>query len=267
MYPLLTLLHPHFAEFRPLLIPFLSHTFRYPYSAIGADKMLGRQYSNLASFKNGWRSSEYYKKRFDAPSNLTTVRYWRDTTNNASFYFDISNGSRHYQPEEPFLRALRLGPADVREFNGGSLYDISLPGGVIPNYYSDGTILNATVNATLGQQLYYYSHCELMPMLHRSLIAGLGKKESDVVQVEPKDFRWLLEITLGKAVLSIYNNTDDWLIRQVNMKEVYLVRNGYRFLVESRHLSALNLTFDDVVIVPVTEGLHFLPLSKTLFQG
>jgi hypothetical protein len=246
-----------------------THLFRdwihpkYPYTAVAADKMLGRQFSNAMRIKKGTKSSLYYSARFEAsPLNSTIVHLWQDAVTNETFFFNRANGSRHCGPNKDLVKALRLGPYDVHRFTGTALYTNSQLGGASPTYFVEGTIFNMTLNETAGSQLYRYGRSVLRLLSVRDMVVGLGRTDSDIVQLnkESGDFFWMTLIEIGKPVSKIYSQHSDWLIREDKRKSVYWVRNGTRTQVKgAAEMAARNKTFDDVVVVSEEEGVDFLP--------
>lgn len=237
---------------------------RYPYSAVAADKMLGRQFSSAMTIKQGAKSSLYYRNRFEAsPLNSTVVYLWQDATTNETFFFNRANNSRHSAPNEDLIKALRLGPHDVYRFTGTALYTNTQLGGASPTYYAEGTIFNITLNETTGYQLYRYGRSVLRLLTERNMVVGVGRTDSDIIQLDRKsaDWFWITLIEIGKPVSKIYSQQSEWLVREEKRKSVYWVRNGTLTLVKSAEEMAIeNKTFDDVVVVSEAEGLDFLPV-------
>jgi hypothetical protein len=246
-----------------------THLFRdwihpkYPYTAVAADKMLGRQFSNAMTIKKGTKSSLFYSARFEAsPLNSTIVHLWQDAATNETFFFNRANGSRHCAPNKDLVKALRLGPYDVHRFTGTALYTNSQLGGPSPTYFVEGTIFNITLNETAASQLYWYGRSMLRLLSVRDMVVGLGRTDSDIVQLDTKsgDLFWMTLIEIGKPVSNIYSQHSDWLIREDKKKSVYWVRNGTRTQVKgAAEMAARNKTFDDVVVVSEEEGVDFLP--------
>ena len=232
------------------------------YTARAAEKMLGRLYSNAMIFRHPNRSSEYYSRHFDAPNlYLSTVLIWNDTINNMSFLLNNANYSRHQYHDDQILKALRLGPADVRHFSphDSSVYNRTFLAGPILNFLADRTILNVTEKNVL----LYSIHLVLRPILNLATVAGLGKMPGDIVQINKYDAYWLSLVEPTTPIPDIYNRTDDWLIRRAGKPTVYLIRNGYRIpLSGESSVKALNFTFDDVVTV-FEHDFQLLPLSSS----
>jgi hypothetical protein len=246
-----------------------THLFRdwihpkYPYTAVAADKMLGRQFSNSMTIKKGTKSSLFYSARFEtSPLNSTIVYLWQDAATNETFFLNRANGSRHCAPNKDLVKALRLGPHDFHRFTGTALYTNTQLGGPSPTYFVEGTIFNITLNETAGSQLYRYGRSALRLLSVRDMVVGLGRTDSDIVQLDTKsgDLFWMTLIEIGKPVSSIYSQQLEWLIREDKRKNVYWVRNGTRTQAHSAaEMAGRNKTFDDVVVVSEEEGVNFLP--------
>lgn len=237
---------------------------RATYTARAAEKMLGRLFSNSMIFRHPNRPSEYYNSRFDAPNlYLSTVHLWNDTVTNIFFFHNNLNNSRHEcHSEEEMIKALRLGPADIRHFapNESSVYNKTHLGSPISNLLTDKTILNITEKNVL----VYSIALILRPIQSHAIVFGLGKKMEDIVQVSKEDAYWLSLVEVGAAVPDIYNRTDDWLMRKLGQPVVYLVRNGYRIpLSGPASMIALNLTFDDVIPIGDLQDSQLVPLSTS----
>lgn len=246
-----------------------SHLFRdtihpkFPYSATAADKMLGRQYSSLVSFKNGNKSSDYYNERFDTLSNLTIVHLWRDREKNATFFINIGNSSRNYLSDDTFLFACHIGPSDIKDFKGDS-NSIMQEGATIPsNFYIDGTVYNATLDKAKGQQLFIYTNLYLHLLVDDNMVAGIGKKKSEVMQLDDRNSTWLSLIFIGVPVFNEYSRTSDWMIRHRHDRQVYLIKNGMRTPVKGEdEVEAMNMTWNDVVVVSDRFQVEIIPLNE-----
>lgn len=236
---------------------------RYPYTAVAADKMLGRQFSNAMTIRKGKKSSLYYSSRFEAsPLNSTIVYLWQDATTNETFFFNRASGSRHSAPNKDLLRALRLGPYDVHRFTGTALYTNTRLGEAAPTYFIEGTIFNVTLNETAGTQLYRYGRSVIRLLPVRDMIIGLGRTDADIVLIDTKsaDSLWMTLVEIGRPVSKIYSQQSEWLIREDKKRDVYWVRNGTRTRAHSAaEMAARNKTFDDVVVVSEEEGVDLLP--------
>ena len=93
------------------------------------------------------------------------------------------------------------------------------------------------------------------------MVIGLGKQIEDIIQVNTEDSYWLSLIELNSPVPDAYNRTTDWLLRAEKQRQVYLVHNSSRIeLTGPKALTALNLTFDDVVVIGEDQDVDLLPL-------
>ena len=237
---------------------------RYPYSAFASDKMLGRQFSNQISFPRGSKWDGIYSTRFDKPFLPSSiVRLWQDTESNVTFFLNSKNASRHRSPNSEFLQTMRLGPADIRLYRGTHLYEVTSEGEDIPTLFIDGSILNITVSATSCAQLYYYSSWKLRLITDHNMIVGLGKTDSDIVQIDEKKSHWTSMLEVGSPVSKHYASHTDWLVREEGQKSVYLIHNGTRkHMTGAESITALNKTFDDVIVLSNAEGALLVPLVE-----
>ena len=101
------------------------------------EKLLGLQYSNSMIFRYGGEVSQYYEDRFDALSRITTVYLWYDILREKYIFLDNFRNIRHEHVDEHFMSYLRLGPRDVRHFNGTFFYDKTTLGDPVPKFLFD----------------------------------------------------------------------------------------------------------------------------------
>ena len=100
------------------------------------EKMLGLQYSKSMLFRYGKMTTQYYEDRFDLLSNMTTVYLWRDVMRSKIIYLDCFNNIRYEEVDTKFMNYSRLGPRDVRDFNGTYFYDKTTMGISIPKIFT-----------------------------------------------------------------------------------------------------------------------------------
>lgn len=237
-----------------------------PYTVYAADKMVGHQFSTQMSFQKGSYWGGVYSARFDNPLTTCSILHlWRDLASNTTFLLNGQTGLRHRSPSDIYLQtfflAMRLGPSDVRLCDWSYPYDEILEDKNLPPLFLDGSILNITVNAISGAQLYRYSHKLLRPILRPDRIGGLGKTESEVAQVDTKNAYWTSRIEIGEPVDKVYTMHSDWLLREKGYKSGFLIHNGTRkHMTGPESIYAMNKTFNDIIVVPTTEIATMLPL-------
>jgi hypothetical protein len=220
------------------------------YTAMAGEKMLGSQFSKETNFGDRKSSKHCWI------GNDTVVYILQDIITNSTFYFDTTSNSRHENPSDAFIGALRLGPSDICSFTGPTFYETTLLGVNVTNFLIDGMIYNST----LTKGLLYFRALSLRPFENLNIILGLGKSDSQVIQSDNQTSFWLSLIHLGHIIPKAFSNNLDWLMKTKDSKQVYLVRNGSRIILT--HLpKAINLTFDDVVIVD-PKDVKLLPLAS-----
>ena len=252
-----------------------SHLFRdwvhprRPYSERAAEKMLGRHFSNSMMFSEGQEkhlnaSAKLISKR-PSFSNSTIAQVWHDTIHDTYFFHSSPNESRHSDLDDNFLLTARLGPADVFHFSGDSLYNKTYLGVPASILFRDRTIYNATLNAKMGQMLYYLRKFTLKPMPSIGLINGVGLKLEDVVQFGTKESSLLSVFAVSSPVNNLYAKTPNLLICKGKGSTIYLVREGYRYQLSRAQTDMMVALHGPVTILAHNEDVDFIPLSEDNF--
>jgi hypothetical protein len=217
---------------------------------MAAEKMLGAQYSTEIYF--GRRQSTEHCRT----GNDTVVYLWRDVSTNSTFYYNTLNNSRHENPSTMFISTLRLGPSDICTFTSQYFYKTTQLGVDVPNFLIDGSIFNST----LSKALLYFRALSLRPFVNSKIIWGLGKNDSQITLLDYKLSSWLSLIHLGDSIPKAFCNSLDWLMKTKNQKQVFLVRNGSRIILNYLPKS-IKKTFDDVIIVE-PDDIELLPVAS-----
>ena len=197
--------------------------------------------------------------KIPSSSNLMIAQLWHDTIHDTHFFYNRVNASRHTDLDDNFLLTARLGPADVFRFTGDSLYNktyLGIPASVL---FRDRTIYNATLNAKMGQTLYYLRKYTLKPMLSNMLIYGVGLKSEDVVQFGNEESSFLSIFPVGSPVLSLYAKESNLLMGKG--KTNYFVLEGFRYQLNSTQTESLVALYGPVQMLDHHDDVDFLPLG------
>ena len=244
---------------------FTKHSFLYRdmihpkqiYTARAGEKMLGRQYSSAITFRDALRTNGYTKRFDDPSSNLSTVHLWHGIDIDRIFFVNRFNRSRHADPDEGFISALRLGPYDIRHVASAALCKKTDLGESVPKKFLDRTVFNKTSN----NELFFYFQSKLRLVRDKSMADRLGVKGDEIVQMSSEGSYFLSLVELDAPIPAFYDSASDFLIRGKGQREVFLVRNATRISVPSVSvMEALGKTFDDVAVIS-EDLLDFLPLS------
>ena len=230
-----------------------------PYPERAAEKMLDRLYTNYVVFGSNEKSVAYRSKFDDMSCTRSFAPLLLDTAGNTTYYHNIRDLSWHKNPTQSFLSALRLGPADVFEFDNRVSNKVSDSVPSTPDYFHDGTVINATAR----NQLYYYRSSVLMKVSGFDALHGLCKTLEDVVQLNEDDSKWLTLLKLSRVPLpKAYTREEEWVLKSTNMRDIYLITNCSRIRMHGlESLALINKTIEDAVLQDQNENFNIFPIQ------
>ena len=231
-----------------------------PYPERAAEKMLDRLYTNYLKFGSLEKSVAYRNKFDDMLLTRSHAPFLLDISGNTTYYHDIRDSSWYVNPAQSYLSALRLGDADLFEFDNRVSNKVSNPKPSTPDFFRDGTIFNATA----GNQLYHYRSSILTKVLNSDYLPGLCKSADDVLQLTEHDSHWLKLVTLCKApLMKAYATVEPWVLMNANQRDLYWIKDCTRIKLHgTESLASINKTFDDVVLQKPWENFDIFPLLR-----
>lgn len=229
------------------------------------DKVLGYQFSNFMQVANK-TTSEIYEKRFQIPfSNFSTVYLWQNTLTNNTLFINYMNKTIHEVMSNDILQALRLGTSDVHRYSGAFPYSDSPLSTPTPTFFSD----HAVLYETNSHRLFYYRKCALRLIRNSSILTGIGRNISQIVEVGEKDAFWFSLVHHEPAIPECYNKSTPWLMRHEheNKTHTYLIKDGLRFSLKNHKvLQALIKTYGNFIILGKDHDEDLLPLSSETIE-
>jgi hypothetical protein len=229
------------------------------------EKLLGHQFTNSIRFANK-TAADAYEKRFQIPfSNSSTVYLWQNTLTNTTLYINYMNKTIHEVASKDILHALRLGSSDVHRYSGAfpySDYPLSTP---TPTFFLDEELL-CEANT---HRLFYYRKFALRLIRDTSIVIGIGKNLSQIVEVGDKDSFWFSLVQHEPAIPECYNRSTPWLMRHEheNKNHTYLIKDGFRFNFDGHKiLASLKKSFGNFVVLGKEHDEDLLPLSNVILK-
>jgi hypothetical protein len=229
------------------------------------EKLLGYQFTSSIRFANT-TTADAYEKRFQIPfSNSSTVYLWQNTLTNTTLYINYMNKTIHEVASKDILHALRLGSSDVHRYSGAfpySDYPLSTP---TPTFFLDEELL-CEANT---HRLFYYRKFALRLIRDTSIVIGIGKNLSQIVEVEDKDSFWFSLVQHEPAIPECYNRSTPWLMRHEheNKNHTYLIKDGFRFNFDGHKiLASLKKSFGNFVVLGKEHDEDLLPLSNVILK-
>lgn len=230
-----------------------------PYPERAAERMLDRLYTNFVEFGSVEKTVAYRNKFSDMSSTRSFAPLYLDVSSKTTYYHNSRDFTWHPNPPQSFLSALRLGPADLFEFDSRLSSIVTSPLPPPPDFFRDGTVFNVTAT----NQLYHYRASKLVMMMDVEALFGLCKKPSDVIQLNDNEAKWLKLLTLNKApLLQNYSSPDPWVLKSSNQRDLYLIKDCTRVKVyDVKILVPYNITEKDYVILDQYDNFNIIPLE------
>lgn len=223
------------------------------------EKLLGYQFSNSIRFANK-TTADIYEKRFQMPfSSSSTVYLWQNTLTNTTLYINYMNKTIHEVMSDDILHALRLGTSDVHRYSGTfpySDYPLSTP---TPSFFQD----HALLSHSNSHRLFYYRKFALRLIRDQSIVIGIGKNLSQIVEVGEEYSFWFSLVQHEPAIPDCYNRSTPWLMRPENKTHTYLIKDGLRYSLSGHKIiHSFVRTFGNFFVLGKDYDEDLLPLSN-----